>query len=131
MQDNPSEEDIADAIDLIRLSEDQFVHWDYLPDDVTGVREIPTPSTFEQYFCYEPVDASSANMADAYLSLYAVTGDRLALEKARALMDHLTILQNQITGMIISIDEPVEYFWINCNYGSLTTLMRLAEVTGE
>ena len=131
MQDNPSEEDIADAIDLIRLSEDQFVHWDYLPDDVTGVREIPTPSTFEQYFCYEPVDASSANMADAYLSLYAVTGDRLALEKARALMDHLTILQNQITGMIISIDEPVEYFWINCNYGSLTTLMKLAEVTGE
>lgn len=70
-------------------------------------------------------------MADAYLSLYAVTGDRLALEKARALMDHLTILQNQITGMIISIDEPVEYFWINCNYGSLTTLMKLAEVTGE
>ncbi|MGN0202258.1 MAG: hypothetical protein ACI399_05065 [Candidatus Cryptobacteroides sp.] len=127
----PSAEDVENAVDLIRLCEDQFVHWDYLPDDETGVREIPTPSTFEQYRCYEPVDASSSNMADAYLDLYAVTGDRLLLEKARALMDHLTILQNQITGMIISIDEPVEYFWINCNFGSLSSLMRLADVVGE
>lgn len=130
-QDNPSKEDIQDAIDLIRLSEDQFVHWDYLPDDVTGVREIPTPSTFEQYRCYEPVDDSSCNMVNAYLDLYAITKDPLLLEKSRALMDHLTILQNQITGMIISIDEPVEYFWLGCNYITFTTLMRLADVLGE
>jgi len=130
-KDDRTEQDIQDAIDLIRLSEDQFVHWDYMPDDVTGVREIPTPSTFEQYRCYEPVDDSSCNMVNAYLDLYAITKDPLLLEKSRALMDHLTILQNQITGMIISIDEPVEYFWLGCNYISFTTLMRLADVLGE
>ena len=130
-QDNPSEKDIKDAIDLIRLSEDQFVHWDYLPDEITGVREIPTPSTFEQYFCYEPVDDSSSNMANAYMDLYEITGDKLLLEKARALMDHLTILQNQVTGMILSIDEPVEYFWLGCNYISFSTLLRLAQMSGE
>ena len=130
-KDNPTEQDIQDAIDLIRLSEDQFVHWDYLPDDETGVREIPTPSTFEQYRCYEPVDDSSCNMVNAYLDLYKFTKNPLLIEKSRALMDHLTILQNQITGMIISIDEPVEYFWLGCNYITFTTLIRLADVLGE
>jgi hypothetical protein len=129
--ENPSKEDIEDATDLIRLSEDQFVAWDVLPDPATGVRPIPVPSTFEQYFCYEPVDDSSSNMANAYLDLYAITGNKLLLEKAKALMDHLTILQNQVTGMILSIDEPVEYFWLGCNYFSFTTLMRLADLTGE
>ena len=129
--ENPSEQDIKDALDLIRMSEDQFVHWDYLPDDVTGVREIPTPSTFEQYFCYEPVDASSANVANALLDYYDLTGDELSLQKAKALLDHLTILQNQVTGMILSIDEPVEYFWINCNLWSLEMILRLADTLGE
>ncbi|MCQ2119396.1 MAG: hypothetical protein MJY84_05700 [Bacteroidales bacterium] len=130
-QENPSDKDIKDATDLIRMSEDQFVRWNYLPDDVTGVREVHSPITMEQYFCYEPVDDSSANMANAYLDLYAITGDKLLLEKARALMDHLTILQNQVTGMIISIDEPVEYFWINCSWITQKTLLRLADVVGE
>lgn len=130
-QENISEQDLKDAIDLIRMSEDQFVHWNYLPDDVTHVREIPTPSVFEQYFCYEPVDDSSANMVNAYLDLYAITGDKLLLEKSKALMDHLTILQNQVTGMILTIDEPVEFFWINCSFITQTTLLRLADVLGE
>ena len=130
-QDNLSDKDFEDAVDMIRLSEDQFVHWNYLPDDVTGVREISTPCTFEQYRCYEPVDDSSCNMVNAYLDLYAITKNPLLLEKARALVDHLTILQDQVTGMIISIDEPVEYFWTECNYISFTTMMRLAEVLGE
>lgn len=130
-QENVSEKDLKDAIDLIRMSEDQFVHWNFLPDDATGVREIPSPSVFEQYFCYEPVDDSSANMVNAYLDLYAITGDKLLLEKSKALMDHLTILQNQVTGMILTIDEPVEYFWINCSFITQTALLRLADVLGE
>ena len=130
-QEQVSEQDLKDATDLIRMSEDQFVHWNFLPDPETGVRETPSPSVFEQYYCYEPVDDSSANMMQAYLDLYALTGDALLLEKAKALMDHLTILQDQVTGMILSIDEPVEYFWIDCSVNTQNALLRLADVVGE
>lgn len=128
---NPTEKQIADALDLIRMSEDQFVRWNFLPNDVTGVRDNYSPCTYEQYFCYKPVDASSANMANAYMSYYELTGDRLSLEKARALMDQIENLQDETTGMIRSIDEPVEYFWINCNYHCIYTFIRLADILGE
>jgi len=122
-----SEEDMRDALELTRMSEDQFVHWDALVDDVTGVREIHTPCVFEQYWCYKPVDASGGNMINAWLDWYDRTGDRLALEKARAMADHLTQIQDDYNGMIKSIEEPVEFFWINCNYHSIKVLMRMAQ----
>jgi len=120
-----SEEDLRNADELIRMSEDQFVHWDALADETTGVREIFTPCVFEQYWCYKPVDASGGNMINAWLDWYERTGDCLALEKARAMADELTQIQDDYNGMIKSIEEPVEFFWINCNFHSLDMLMRM------
>lgn len=137
LQGNPSAKDIEDARDLIRLSEDQFVHWDALPNDY-GIRTIGTPSVFEQYKYQTPVDNSSCNVANAYLDLYEVTGDRLAYAKAKALVDNLTVIQEITDGKIpttCGLYSPkknlTRSFWINCSNASIKTLLRMAELVGE
>lgn len=130
-----TKQDIADAADLIHMSEDQFVHWDYLPDE-NGIRIMPTPCVFEQHLFQQAVDNSSCNVANAFLDYYNATGDRLAFEKAKALADNLTIVQNATTGRIPTIMQfrPTgngNSFWINCSNASITLLLRMAEITGE
>ena len=56
---DPTEEDVRNAMDLIRLSEDQFVHWDY-PADSLGFKDRVTPCVNEQYMFEVPIDASTA-----------------------------------------------------------------------
>lgn len=128
---------IEDARDLIRLSEDQFVHWDALPNE-DGVRKISTPCVYEQHRYQVPVDNSACNVANAYLDLYQKTGDRLALAKAKALVDNITIAQDVTDGKIPTtwnLNSPEKNkkrsFWINCSNASITTLLRMAEVLGE
>lgn len=125
------------ARDLIRLSEDQFVHWDSLPNEY-GIRTIGTPSVFEQYKYQTPVDNSSCNVTNAYLDLYEVTGDRLAYAKAKALINNLTIIQEITNGKIpttCGLYSPkknlTRSFWINCSNASIKTLLRMSELVGE
>ena len=131
----PSAEDIADARDLIRLSEDQFVHWNEVPDE-NGIRILGTPCVFEQHKYQMPVDNSTCNVANAYLDLYEVTGDRLAFEKARALIDNLTVVQQVTSGQIPTTfkmrtpeNDKRRTFWINCSNASIKILLRMAEMT--
>ena len=136
-KDTVSPEDLADAVDLIRLSEDQFVHWDFLPNK-DGIKPFCAPCVFEQYKYEMAVDNSSCNVANAYLSLYEKTGDRLAFEKGKALIDNLTVVQNQITGRIPTLlefrgrqQEPNTFFWINCCVASIQTLLRMDKLCND
>ena len=130
-------DELADAVDLIRFSEDQFVCWDVLPDD-DGVRTLCTPCVYEQYGYRVPVDNSTCVVANALLDLCEATGDRLAFAKAKALADNLTVVQNALDGLIpTSLDvregakNRIRGFWVNCTYASILTLLRMAELTGE
>ena len=129
--------ELADAVDLIRFSEDQFVCWDVLPDD-DGVRTLCTPCVYEQYGYRVPVDNSTCVVANALLDLCEATGDRLAFAKAKALADNLTVVQNALDGLIpTSLDvregskNRIRGFWVNCTYASILTLLRMAKLTGE
>lgn len=128
-----TEEDINDARDLIRLSEDQFVHWTSRPD-ANGIHHVQVPCVHEQYKYETPVDNSSCNVANAYLDLYEKTGDKLALAKAKALIDGLTIAQNQGSGFTpTTLDyrstkrDRSRTFWINCSCSTIRIWLRMAE----
>ena len=134
-KDNPTQEDIACAEDLMRLSEDQFIHWDYQygPD---GIRPRCAPAVHEQYKYETPIDNSSCNVAHPLLSYFELTGDRLAFEKAKALVDNLTIVQNQTSGVIPtalvfrSADRDMKrQITINCCFADVKMLMRMHELT--
>lgn len=137
LRGQPTDTEIKDARDLIRLSEDQFVHWNALPNK-DGVRPMATPCVFEQHRYQVPVDNSSCNVANAYLDLYEQTGDKLAFAKAKALIDNLTVVQDITNGKIpttFDLRSPERNkrrsYWINCTNASINILLRMAELVGE
>ena len=130
-KEHPTREDIDDAIDLIRLSEDQFVHWDY-PIGSDSIRKRCAPAVHEQYKYETPIDNSSCNVANALLSYYELTGNRLALAKAKALIDQLTVMQHQNSGVIPTaflfrpVDRDIKtQITLNCCFADVLTLMRM------
>jgi maltose/maltodextrin transport system substrate-binding protein len=128
---SPSVQDIRDAEDLLRFSEDQFVIWDQLPNKY-GVRRMSTPGVFEQYSYRVPIDCSVYNVASGLLAAYKVTKDKLYLAKAKALVDNITINQNAGTGQIATSWNlyPIEKdraFWVNCSMSSIEILLELDE----
>lgn len=136
-KEKPSRQNIADAFDLIRFSEDQFVHWDCLPSP-NGIRRMYGPCVFEQYHYNTPVDASSCNVANAMLDYYEATGDRLALAKAVALINELIIAQDIQTGKTsttIDYREPFKekgrVFWVNCSLSTIKAWLRLSAMTAR
>lgn len=126
---SPTEEDVKNAYDLIRLSEDQFVHW----DKFEGVNAFP-PYACEQYFYDVPVDSSIADVCDGYLALYEYNGDRLALEKAKALLGSLTRFQEpsgRILTLMVDFGEEgpnSEDFWLNSIWWDASALLRLSRL---
>ena len=72
-----------------------------------------------------------------FLNVYNLTKDPLLLEKAYALGDSITRMQNKETGVIPThwmkkdCAENLENFWINCHLGVAATMMRLAKIAGE
>ena len=99
---------LADARELLRFAEDQFVFWTRprRPDGASPidgglfskdwrVQEWVVPSVTEQYFCYWPIDASVAKLIRTYLALYRAEGRPLDLAKARTLGDSVTRIQDR------------------------------------
>jgi hypothetical protein len=135
MSDN--EEMVNEAVDLMRYVEDQFVVWGKFPEwDPNKVYEPHhTPSCLEQYFCYVPIDSSTATILHAFTDMYQLRKDRLYLEKALALADTITRMQDPETGMIPTFfigencAEGRRNFWINCQLHTAFTLMELADLT--
>ncbi len=132
---------IEDAKELMRFVEDQFVVWGkFSPWNAHFDPEKDywySPAGVEQYYWYVPIDASTARIMDTMLDVYSITKEPLLLEKARALGDMLTRMQDKNSGLIPThwmkkdCIENVENFWINCLIGTATHMMRLAEVVGE
>ena len=130
---------VREAKDLMRYVEDQFVVWGefaYWP--YGGTQDVVyTPAGLEQYFCYVPIDASTATILDSFMNMYRIDGNRLHLEKAMALADTITRMQNKTTGQIPTffIGEMGAYgyknFWINCQLYTATVLLDLAKMTEE
>lgn len=132
---NPSKEDIALALDLIRFSEDQFVHWDVWPDSC-GIRPEVVPNVHEQYKYEMGTISSVGNVVNAMLDYYLQTGDELFYAKAKALVDRITVLQDLRTGRIPTTykirsiyKSDRMYDWINCTYSALQTLLRMDAMT--
>ena len=50
-----------------------------------------TPAGLEQYFCYYPIDASTAHIIRGFLSFYEAGFGELYLAKAKALADQITV----------------------------------------
>ena len=130
-----TERDRANARDLVRLSEDQFVHWAYHDLLADGFPRKNAPCVHEQYKYEMPVDNSACNVANAWLDIYEDSGDLLCLAKAKALIDNITIQQNAVNGKIPTTWEWRETgkdrkrtFWINCSFGSVSTLMRFSKM---
>ncbi len=132
---NPSEQQMIDARDLLRLSEDQFVFWDMKPQ-ADGIRQHVLPCVFEQYEYQMSVDASVCNVAGGLISYYQQTGDELALAKAIALANSITVAQDARSGFIPTIWDRTKTFhaggqWVNCAMSSIRLLLRLEGVLQE
>lgn len=130
---------VNEAIDLMRFVEDQFVVWGKYPDipvepdDPQAIRH--SPAGLEQYHCYGPIDSSTVEIMSAFLDMYQLTDDRLYLEKAMALGDAVTRMQNPETGMSPTFwigencSEGYRNFWINCQIHTAFCMQRLADLT--
>ena len=143
---------VAMARELIRFGEDQFTCWEKpcradgaCPrsglvvegrwyDATFGTWHCPGVS--EQYACMVPIDASACRMIWGYLALHRVTGDRLALEKARVLGDSI-VNKQQANGGIETYwyesgmrftDSCDEIDWLDCMMDDAEALLDLAGV---
>ncbi len=128
---------VAEAVDLMRYVEDQFVVWGEFPRWGAAEEQkiYHTPAGLEQYFCYCPIDASAATIMSAFMSMYHLRHDRLYLEKAMALGDMTTRMQDPESGIVPTFwigencAEGRRNFWINCQIHTAFVMMRLAELT--
>ena len=132
-KDNFSAEELQDAKDLLRLSEDQFTYWNYLYNEL-GYRTFNTPCVIEQYKYKTPVDNSAANVSGGLLAYYKATGDVLAYAKAKAIIDNITIQQAAKNGYLpttwsCSTMRINEYsIWLNCAEVAIERLLEMDEL---
>lgn len=125
--------DIKTALKIVDWSEDQFVVWSN-PNPALDTSMYPNgkncgsmvmPTALEQYNCYWPVDSSMGNFISIWAKAYHYTGNRVYLEKAKALAD--AVLRNQRTDGSI----PTWFFttdlpdWLNCMVYTSETLLEL------
>ena len=138
---------LAQARELLRFSEDQFVCWERpsRPDGIgprwknepgktkwvqTDYLDWALPGVMEQYHCYHPIDSSAAKLINTYLALYRATGDALDLAKARTLGDALVNVQDDDgrvpTHWNVSQFHDRDYDWVNCMLAGADALENLA-----
>ena len=131
---------MKDAEELMRYVEDQFVVWgEHAPwnESRWGGAYWYSPAGLEQYKWYVPIDGSTSCIMRAFLDLYSATKNELYLEKARALGDAITRMQDPEKGVIpthwMSKDCTKELFnfWINCHIGTAFQMLHIAKLLGE
>ena len=129
---HPDAELMKEVEEMLRWSEDQFVSWNTLPDKY-GCKFMNTPCAVEQYLYRSPIDATISNIAMSSMNYYNATGDNLWMEKARALMDNVTIVQDALTGRIPTgfEIELCTVDWLNCMTTTVAALVRMADMMGE
>lgn len=129
---------LAQARELLRFAEDQFVVWSRPKDRgssdlmaLLGDGWDVEPAVVEQYFYREAVDASAAKLVSTYLALYQASGNPLDLAKARTLGDAIVRIQKD-NGRIQTIWSTkkgvnLQSDWVNCMASSVGALVNLAE----
>ena len=129
-----TKEDMALSEDIMRFNEDQFVHWDALPNR-DGFRQIVTPGVYEQYEYRVPIDCSAHNVSSAWIAMYRRNPDELYLQKAKALVDAIANVQDPVSGFIPTTWDLRSHkknltraYWINCTYASLSVLLSMGEL---
>lgn len=129
---------VKNAKELMRFVEDQFVVWgEFAPWRQFKGDYWYSPAAMEQYYWYVPIDSSTAAVVKDFLKVYSITKDELLLEKACALGDAITRLQDPVSGVIPThwmkkdCTENLENFWINCHIYTAFVMMELAKATGE
>lgn len=132
-------ERIAQARELLRFAEDQFVVWSRPKGkDANSLVALGgsgwdvEPAVVEQYYYREAVDASAAKLIHTYLALYRATGNPLDLAKARTLGDSVIRIQKE-NGRIQTIwttevGVNLQSDWLNCMAASVSALLDLAQV---
>ena len=136
---NENSDKLETIKELMRFVEDQFVVWGEFAPWVNKSPETVwySPAGLEQYNWYVPIDSSTAKVISDLLNVYSITKDELLLEKAYALGDSITRMQNKETGVIPThwtkkdCSENIENFWINCHIYTASVMMRLAKINGE
>ena len=126
---------VAEAVDLMRYVEDQFVLWGEYPrwDPNAKMEPHHTPAGLEQYFCYVPIDSSTTTIMLGFLDMYRLTGERLYLEKALTLADTVTRRLDLETGQSPTFwigencAEGKRNYWINCQIHVAFSMMQIAE----
>ena len=133
---------LAQARELLRFSEDQFVFWEkpYTPADEPKefvewnrpwAGKWECPGVTEQYSCYRPIDASASKLIKTYLALYRAEGNDLDLAKAKTLGDMVTRMQ-RADGFIPTFwsDHPhvVHDNWVNAMLYTAEILSELSEM---
>ena len=136
-KDDP--EKVECAKELMRYIEDQFVVWDkplkYHSHDNTD--NWYYPAGLEQYAWYVPIDSSTAGIMSSFLNMHRLTGEELYLEKAKALANSITRMQNTENGLIPThwrtrdCRETGGELWVNCLIGTANRLFEIAEYLGK
>lgn len=124
------------AEDLVRFAEDQFVIWGKAApwDKMHFDTSIwITPCGTEQYNWNVPIDASTTDFVNTFLSVFRATGNPLYLEKAKALANSVTRVQLP-DGMIPTHWMNDAYmhgkdFWVNCLFYSAGIMSEFARFT--
>lgn len=127
---------LAQAREIMRLAEDQFVFWEKPRFDWQPMAPVDRfPAALEQWVCYTPIDSSAAKAIRLYVALYKAEHKPLDLLKARALADSIVAMQ-RADGSIPTWWET-EYAkdrdadWLNCHAGSVLALEAVDDVLTE
>lgn len=131
----------AEAHDLVRYAEDQFVFWEKPLDGLrkkavefmfprydpgSWIHRWHVPCVVEQYACFVPVNASAAKTAHAFAAYGRTCGSELCLAKARALANRMVDVQQKDGYIPTWNTTPTKDFeWINCHVYCATALYEL------
>jgi maltose/maltodextrin transport system substrate-binding protein len=126
----------AQAREILRFAEDQFVCWERPmhgkndPRCKLHVWDCETwrcPAVLEQYNCYVPIDASSAKMIRTYLALYRATKNPLDLARARTLGNAI-VRETRDDGYLPTFWMRTREDWPNCMLASSAALCEIVSV---
>ena len=127
---------LAQARELVRFSEDQFVCWERPMHGVKdprcklGVWDCESwrcPAVLEQYNCYVPIDSSSAKLIRTYLAMFRATKNPMDLAKARTLGDSI-IRETHDDGYLPTFWMNTRQDWPNCTLASAAALAELSRI---
>ena len=116
------------AKELIAFCEDQFVVWsnpNMYDNWGNSTKNWRTPSVLEQYKCYVPIDASSAQMINTFYLAFEISKEKIYRDKAIALANSLVNSQNNDGRISTFWANGFSEFWNNCMVSDLYMLDNL------